>query len=108
MMSFWLNRSLDRESRVMSGEAKKKLCWNCEGLVALHLENCPYCGVYLSPTETATQSMSSFDPPFPSSSFKPLADAKPPFQQEDEKNFSTEPDQQKGLLKGFMISLVFF
>lgn len=30
--------------------AKKKLCWNCEGRVAFDEENCTYCGVYLSPT----------------------------------------------------------
>lgn len=30
-------------------QPKKKLCWNCEGRVTLHEENCPFCGVYLSP-----------------------------------------------------------
>ncbi len=30
---------------------KKKLCWNCEGSVSFQEENCPYCGVYLSPSE---------------------------------------------------------
>jgi hypothetical protein len=30
--------------------AKKKLCWNCEGRVSFDEENCTYCGVYLSPT----------------------------------------------------------
>ncbi|OJU80722.1 MAG: hypothetical protein BGO10_02780 [Chlamydia sp. 32-24] len=34
----------------MSTELKKKLCWNCEGRVALTEENCPFCGVYLSPS----------------------------------------------------------
>jgi hypothetical protein len=28
---------------------KTKLCWNCEGSVSRTIENCPYCGVYLSP-----------------------------------------------------------
>lgn len=32
----------------MSAIPKKKLCWNCDGRVALPDENCPYCGVYLS------------------------------------------------------------
>jgi hypothetical protein len=35
----------------MAGPTKKKLCWNCEGSVSLQEENCPYCGVYLSPSE---------------------------------------------------------
>ncbi len=29
----------------MSAIPKKKLCWNCEGNVAWHEEDCPYCGV---------------------------------------------------------------
>ena len=33
----------------MSKNAKKKLCWSCEGRVPREAENCPYCGVYLSP-----------------------------------------------------------
>lgn len=35
----------------MSSNLKKKLCWNCEGRVSFSQENCPFCGVYLSPTE---------------------------------------------------------
>lgn len=34
----------------MSNTVKMKLCWSCEGRVAQDQENCPYCGVYLSPT----------------------------------------------------------
>ena len=34
--------------------AKKKLCWSCEGRVAKEAENCPYCGVYLSPNMPET------------------------------------------------------
>lgn len=33
---------------------KKKLCWNCEGNVSFQEENCPYCGVYLSPSDENT------------------------------------------------------
>lgn len=33
----------------MSKNAKKKMCWSCEGRVDKTAENCPYCGVYLSP-----------------------------------------------------------
>lgn len=32
----------------MSAIPKRKLCWNCEGNVVNHLDNCPYCGVYLN------------------------------------------------------------
>lgn len=34
----------------MEPTPKKKLCWNCDGHVALQEELCPFCGVYLSPT----------------------------------------------------------
>lgn len=33
----------------MNPKTKKKLCWNCEGSTSVQDENCPYCGVYLSP-----------------------------------------------------------
>ena len=39
-----------RSSVIMNQTAKKKLCWSCEGRVTDDQENCPYCGVYLSPT----------------------------------------------------------
>ena len=32
-----------------NAKPKKKLCWNCEGRASFQDENCPYCGVYLSP-----------------------------------------------------------
>lgn len=35
----------------MSGTTKKKICWNCEGNVSVHEENCPYCAVYIGPAE---------------------------------------------------------
>lgn len=34
----------------MSAVLKKKQCWNCETHVTLSQENCPACGVYLSPS----------------------------------------------------------
>jgi hypothetical protein len=39
----------------MSAISKKKMCWNCEGRVALADENCPYCGVYLSTSSLINQ-----------------------------------------------------
>lgn len=35
----------------MTAPPKRKLCWNCEGNVSLQEENCPFCGVYLSPSD---------------------------------------------------------
>jgi len=41
---------------------KKKLCWNCEGRITLETDNCPYCGVYLSPLSEDENPL--FSPPY--------------------------------------------
>lgn len=33
----------------MSAVPKRKLCWNCEGNIALSEENCSFCGVFQNP-----------------------------------------------------------
>ena len=44
---------------------KKKLCWNCEGSVSVHVEHCPYCGVYLSPDSAEEHEPNAlFAPPY--------------------------------------------
>lgn len=43
--------------------AKKKLCWNCEGNVSHQQENCPSCGVYLSPSSDSSKE-TLFAPPY--------------------------------------------
>lgn len=50
----------------MSTQPKNKLCWNCEGRVSFQDENCPYCGVYLSPlnSEEAEEKSSLFSAPY--------------------------------------------
>lgn len=47
----------------MNKTLKKKLCWNCEGNVTLQQENCPYCGVYLSPSD-GSEDENSLLPPY--------------------------------------------
>lgn len=48
----------------MSETLKKKLCWNCEGRVSFSQENCPYCGVYLSPTTEGDGKDANLIPPY--------------------------------------------
>lgn len=48
----------------MSKKPKKKLCWNCEGNVSFETENCPFCGVYLSPLGNDEGKDSLFAPPY--------------------------------------------
>jgi uncharacterized membrane protein YcjF (UPF0283 family) len=43
----------------MKKTSKKKLCWHCDGQVELHLEHCPFCGVYLSPTSENEEEVKS-------------------------------------------------
>jgi hypothetical protein len=47
----------------MSGSTKKKICWNCEGNVSVHEENCPYCAVYIGPPEPVEEE-SPLAPPY--------------------------------------------
>ena len=47
----------------MNATTKIKLCWNCEGRVTLEQENCPYCGVYLSPS-SGSEKDNSILPPY--------------------------------------------
>lgn len=49
----------------MNKPIKQKLCWNCEGSVATHIENCPYCGVYLSPDQQEEFNFDLLKPPYP-------------------------------------------
>lgn len=79
-----------------SKTARTKLCWSCEGRVSLELENCPYCGVYLSPTPL---NPSKGDPIVPLYSgdkekrFKEKKAPEPPYQpKEKETRTSKEPE----------------
>lgn len=58
----------------MQADVKTKLCWNCEGRVTHEEENCPFCGVYLSPTVSPTSS-SDISPPY---TFEEETDLAPP------------------------------
>lgn len=50
----------------MSTAIKKKLCWNCEGNVSREATNCPYCAVYLHPTndKIEEESEEELNPPY--------------------------------------------
>lgn len=55
----------------MNEQMKKRLCWNCEGSVSKQLETCPYCGVYLSPTDqSGNEDRHLLSPPFPQEATK--------------------------------------
>lgn len=83
----------------------KRICWNCEGEVSLHLPDCPYCGAELSA---------------PNSSFAPPRELGDPFQtapntgnrkieqKEWEEALDTTPKQKVTSLpgKGDWISLI--
>lgn len=70
---------------------KTRLCWNCEGSVAKHLENCPFCGVYLSPDESLVSTQSALKAPYtPPSKESPEAIPEPPYSPQSSKEAVVE------------------
>lgn len=79
-----------------SKTAKIKLCWSCEGRVASDVENCPYCGVYLSPQPAQPGKGDPIVPPYTSEREKLPKDKKaptPPYQPK-EKETQGQPQQE--------------
>lgn len=51
----------------MGKKNHKKLCWNCDGSVGVHLNQCPYCGIDLTKkSDSLERSSFSFQEPAPS------------------------------------------
>lgn len=69
---------------LMNRQVKKKLCWNCEGSVATFIENCPYCGVYLSPEQQEELNFNLLKPPYPLQDEDNSGIPKAPYTPEDE------------------------
>lgn len=66
----------------MTKKNEKRLCWNCDGSVSLHLAQCPYCGVDLTHAqeeEGENNPFQGFENPFQSSSYVDESIPKPPF-----------------------------
>jgi len=79
----------------MNATSKKKLCWNCEGSVSLQQENCPYCGVYLSPIMGNEAGILS--PPYRMSSEEDQDHVPPaPFRKQEETEDLSDSEQPKG------------
>ena len=89
----------------MSKQVKQKLCWNCEGSVATTIENCPYCGVYLSPDQNEEFNFDLLKPPYPLQEEEEDAVIKPPYTPEEEKFEDTASKEDK---KAFKINLLPF
>ena len=43
---------------------EKRLCWNCDGDVSLHLEQCPFCGVDLNSPQSKKETYQGLGSPF--------------------------------------------
>ncbi|MCC5831966.1 MAG: hypothetical protein JJU12_02865 [Chlamydiales bacterium] len=66
----------------MTKKNDKRLCWNCDGSVSIHLAQCPYCGVDLSQTREQSGEkdlFQGFTNPFQNSSPVDQSIPKPPF-----------------------------
>jgi len=80
----------------MTIKQKKKLCWNCEGSASFEDENCPYCGVYLSPLSVGGNEAADdlLNPPYklkPSDEEEQEIPASPYGQQQEEEEIEEEP-----------------
>ena len=95
----------------MSETQKKKLCWNCEGRVSFKQENCPYCGVYLSPTTEGDGKDANLIPPYKlASSEEEVSNA--PYIAKNigsasnaEKALSVEEDQPKDDIRNLIVTM---
>lgn len=78
----------------MSAIPKKKLCWNCEGRVSFSVENCPFCGVYLSSSSLINQQdeSSTHIPPYRTSSDKSIPAS--PYNMNDDEEIKTEDSNE--------------
>lgn len=88
----------------MSKQVKQKLCWNCEGSVATTIENCPYCGVYLSPDQKEEFNFDLLKPPYPLHEEEDTAVLKAPYTPEEEK-LEVVPSKEE---KKYKIKLISF
>lgn len=70
----------------MSKKTDKRLCWNCDGSLSLHLTQCPYCGVdssqvppHVSEKTGEKKAFSSFSTPYQNISNLDSSIPKPPY-----------------------------
>ncbi len=96
----------------MSAIPKKKLCWNCEGRVALPDENCPFCGVYLSSSSLLNQQSESTThiPPYSPGTDQSIPSSPYNLSKEDEQNSEEDKEelQEKALNPANNSSLLSF
>ena len=83
----------------MGKRSEKRICWNCDCDVSLHLERCPYCGVDVgnpappsSPKSFAQQELGS---PFQASNEKDPFHFHPPSTPSSEKALSVSDEEWK-------------
>jgi hypothetical protein len=73
----------------MSEHPKLKLCWNCEGSVAVSEETCPYCGVSVIPA-SLDGSPPVFSPPYHHQLYPSQEVPRPPYMPYEEKKVALE------------------
>jgi hypothetical protein len=78
----------------MNKTLKKRLCWNCEGNVALNEETCPFSGVSVVPAFLEGAG-AEFSPPYSTAHEDDGAIPKSPFDIQDETTDSENREEQK-------------
>lgn len=68
MLSHRCNAILVYQAAAMSATPKRKLCWNCDGSLALAVDQCTYCGASLkegaAPPKVKKKPIDSLAPPY--------------------------------------------
>lgn len=101
MHELWIEKIDYGKFICMNKSQKKRLCWNCEGSVAVSEETCPFCGVSVIPAFLEGASV-EFAPPYSSHDEKDLAVPKSPFagHEEFEEVDDHEPEVAKKASEG--------
>lgn len=83
----------------MNKKNDKRLCWNCDGDVSLHISRCPYCGVDLSQVPAGENaSFNNLANPFQSAPQNHSLH-KPPYSSIFSQDFSVSEDEWKKALE---------
>ena len=101
----------------MNTNPKKKMCWNCEGNVAIDNEACPYCGVSfnVSPMAGTDPNLTAFASPFKPTTTAALSVPKAPYTspaeevkepQESPPPFTEEPEFALSDLHRTLLTLI--
>jgi hypothetical protein len=90
----------EREKPMATGNQKKRLCWNCDGTVDVHLSHCTYCGAELLRNGGEYLEESAHEEPLQDAGNQYNEDQ---FEEADEEELAHAPLRQRSLTLPFML-----